>query len=121
MNPVGRVIGQYRLLDRLGSGGMSTVFRATHTMIDRVVALKMLKPELASNPTVVQRFLQEAQACVRLKHNGIVSVYDVGQEGDEVYMTMALLDGQTLARYVETRGPMSPGMALSVIARVARP
>jgi serine/threonine protein kinase len=116
----GEIIGQYRLLDLLGSGGMGTVYRAAHTLIDRVVALKLLKPELATNPTAVQRFLQEAQACVRLRHNGIVAVYDVGQHGDVVYMTMALVEGQNLADYVATHGPLSPNLALVVAARVAQ-
>lgn len=70
---VGGVIGPYRLLGLLGEGGMGVVYRAAHTLVDRVVALKVLRPALAANPRAVQRFLQEAQAGVRLQHESIVA------------------------------------------------
>jgi serine/threonine protein kinase len=117
---VGEVVGPYLLLGLIGEGGMGVVYRAAHTLVDRVVALKVLKPALAANRRAVQRFLQEAQAGVRLRHDNIVTVYDVGRNGDEVYVAMALVEGESLARHVARHGPMPPALALAVAERVAR-
>jgi hypothetical protein len=104
----------------MGEGGMGVVYRAAHTLVDRVVALKMLKPALAADPKAARRFLQEAQACVRLSHGGIVPVYEVGQQGDAVYLVMPLIPGQTLAHHAEIRGPLPPELALSITLKAAQ-
>lgn len=109
------VIGHYRLLEKLGEGGMGVVYRASHTLIDRSVALKRLRPDLSRKPAAVQRFLKEAQACVRLQHPNIVSTYDVGEEGGVVYLTMEIIDGEDLDRLVTRRGPLPTGEAISIV------
>ena len=112
-------IGKYRLRDRLGQGGMGTVYRAEHTLIDHQVALKVMLPELGAKPDLQQRFLNEAQVCVTLQHPNLVRTFDVDRDGDRLYLTMELLDGTNLAEYVSANGPVTPAHAYSIIRGAA--
>lgn len=112
-------VGRYVLVDKIGQGGMGVVYRARHTLIDRQVALKMMRPEIAQNPEAVNRFLREAQACVQIEHPHIVPVYDVDRIDDSIYMTMALIDGINLDSYIRERGAMSIGTALDTTRQAA--
>ncbi len=89
-------IGRYRVLDRLGAGGMGVVYAAHDEGLDRVVALKILRSELAPGSAGRQRLLREAQATARLAHPNVVHVFEVGQQGDQVFMAMELVRGETL-------------------------
>ncbi len=113
-------IGRYRLLECLGEGGMGTVYHGRHTMIDREVAIKVLRADLARSALAGQRFLREAQACVKLVHPNIVTTHDVDRIGELVFMTMELLDGLNLAQYVNKRGPLPPPEAARIIQQSAQ-
>jgi serine/threonine-protein kinase len=82
----GRVIGHYRLIDKLGEGGMGKVYRAIDTMVEREVAMKSLKPELASRPDVLERFRSEATLLAKLNHPNIAQLYSFFKDGNEFFM-----------------------------------
>jgi serine/threonine-protein kinase len=107
---VGRQIdGKYRLDAFLSRGGMGVVYRATHVMLGKPVALKIIKSELVSSPDVVGRFQREARAASVLTHPNIVSIYDLGQTEDGMlYIAMELVDGPTLKEVIQREGPMGP-------------
>lgn len=116
----GSQLGSYRILDKVGQGGMGEVYRVAHQLIDCHRALKTLRPQLASHPEAVKRFLQEAQVSVRrLTHPNLVAVYDVGREGDTVYLVMELVDGVDLCGLVESEGPLAPDRAVEIIRQAA--
>ena len=92
---------RYEILGRIGSGGMSVVYKAKCHTLDRLVAIKVLKEEFASDENFVSKFKMEAQAAARLSHPNIVNVYDVVDEGDLHYIVMELIEGITLKNYIE--------------------
>ncbi len=95
---VSRLAGRYRLLDRLGAGGMSVVWRAHDEVLDREVAVKVLSPELARRPHLVDRVLREARSAARLRHPHVIEVHDYGETEDHLpYVVMELVDGRSLA------------------------
>jgi serine/threonine-protein kinase len=114
------VIGKYRIHERIGAGGMGIVFRATHTMINHEVALKVLHPDILEHPSARRRFLTEAQACATMDHPNIVKTYHIDEEGELIYLVMALLDGQDIAQHVKEHGPLSHAETLRVLWHVAR-
>lgn len=117
--PVTR-LGSYRLVAPLGSGGMSSVFRAVHDNSGYEVALKVLPRYLAKNPTLLQRFLREAQSAEALEHPNIVSIYDRGAENGRHYLVLEFVDGSDLHDLVRQHGPMSVVDALRVIREAAQ-
>jgi serine/threonine-protein kinase len=93
------VLGSYRILHELNSGGMGTVFRAEHVLLGRPAAVKLLRRDLSTNPTLVQRFVNEAKAVTACKHPGIVEVYDFGYTQDgHAFIAMEFLEGESLGR-----------------------
>jgi serine/threonine-protein kinase len=94
-------IGNFRIISKIGQGGMGAVFRAVHGTLERPVALKILPPELASNQEYVQRFLREARTVAALRHDNIVQVYDAGEEQGRYYIAMELVDGCSLMKHIE--------------------
>lgn len=92
----GQQIGPYRIVDRIGHGGMATVYRAYHDALDRYVAIKVLPEHFVDDPPHVERFRLEARSVARLKHPNIVEVFDFGQVDDSVYLAMELVTGGTL-------------------------
>jgi len=93
---IGR-LGPYRILAVLGEGGMGVVFRAEETALERVVALKVIQPERASDPEARERFLREARVAAALSHDHIVPIFHVGEDGEVLYLVMPLLKGESLA------------------------
>ena len=116
---IGQVIGNYRVSRELGRGGMGMVYAAEHVQLGRPAALKMLLPQLSADPTIVQRFFNEARAASAIEHPGIVAVYDYGTHTNGgAYIVMELLKGESLQQRL-SRGPMSPSEAASIVAQVA--
>jgi len=117
----GLVLGNYVLLDRLGAGGMGTVYRARHRRLQGVIALKVLPPTiLRSIPTALARFQQEARAAARLHHPNIVSVLDADKFGDVHFLVMEYIAGTDLAQLVRRRGPLSVTAAVDCVVQAAR-
>src|SRR2546423_8215558 len=112
---LGRVFeGKYRLDDRLGGGGMGTVYRATHLLIDRPVALKVLSQRFVGDQTAQQRFRREARAAGRMQHPNAVTVTDFGATDDGyLYIVMELLEGRTLRDLIAHEAPLDPARAVS--------
>src|SRR5207248_3729386 len=97
---------RYHLLEPLGSGGMGTVYKARHLVMDRVVALKVIHPRLLRHPQAVERFRREAKAAARLNHPNIVTAHDADQAGGLHFLVMEHVEGTSLADLVRTRGPL---------------
>ncbi|WP_088961450.1 serine/threonine-protein kinase [Micromonospora purpureochromogenes] len=115
--------GRYRLLDRLGAGGMSVIWRAHDEVLGRDVAVKLLSPELAADPQLLHRIRAEARSAARLRHPNIVEVYDYGEDADGdgppvPYVVMEVVEGRSLAQLL-TAGPLPWRVAVLVCAQVA--
>ena len=114
---IGKVLdGRYEILARIGEGGMGVVYKARQTSIDRVIAIKVLNPQMASDPTWVQRFSNEARACSRLQHPNTIRMFDFGQTQSDgrYFLTMEFLEGQVL-RGAITQGPMTPNRVAKIL------
>jgi serine/threonine-protein kinase len=90
-------IGSYRILERIGAGGMGTVYKAVHVELDRIVALKVMPPEMNNNPTNVARFKREAKAAAQLQHENIVQIYDVSEDKGRHYLALEFIKGRDLS------------------------
>ena len=122
MDLVGKVLAsRYEILEKIGEGGMAIVYKARCKLLNRYVAIKVLKPEYAKDETFVKRFRAEAQSAAALTHPNIVSVYDVGQEddGNINYIVMELLETKTLKDYIEEHGAIDNEMTLKIAAQIA--
>ncbi|MBR0173747.1 MAG: Stk1 family PASTA domain-containing Ser/Thr kinase [Lachnospiraceae bacterium] len=120
MMKMGTVIGdRYEVLEKIGTGGMSDVYRAKDEKLSRMVAVKILKQEFSENENFVQKFRTEAQAAAGLMHPNIVNVYDVGDERGIYYIVMELVDGITLKRYIEEKNRLTVKEAVSISIQVA--
>jgi eukaryotic-like serine/threonine-protein kinase len=113
---VGKVIdGRYEIQTRIGEGGMGVVYKARQTPLDRVIALKMLNSQMATDPNWVQRFYNEAKACSRLQHPNTIRMFDFGQTPDgRLFMTMEFLDGVSL-RDALSRGPLAAHRVVKIL------
>ncbi len=109
-----RRVGKYEILDEIGRGGFGTVYRARDTMLDRVVALKVLHPQLLVDPTFLTRFQQEARTAARLNHPYIVTIHELGETEGVWHIAMAFLPGRPLDRIMREEGPLEPERALTV-------
>ncbi len=106
-NLVGITLGnRYDMLEKIGTGGMATVYKAKDTLLNRFVAIKILRDSLEDEKQVVSNFIKEAQSSASLVHNNIVSVYDVGEENGLNYMVMEYVDGITLKEYIKHKGAL---------------
>jgi serine/threonine-protein kinase len=111
---------KYRLDERLGEGGMGTVYRATHLLIERSVAVKVLNPRLVADDTAKERFRREARAAGRLQHTNAVAVTDFGETRDGLaYLVMELLEGRPLREVLAREAPLDPARAVSLMLQVA--
>lgn len=120
MIKIGMVINdRYEIIEKIGTGGMSDVYKALDTKLNRNVAVKVLKQEFGDNENFVSKFRVEAQAAAGLMHPNIVNVYDVGEEGEIHYIVMELVEGITLKKYIEKKARLTYKEAVSIAIQVS--
>jgi len=112
--------GRYRLRDKLGSGGMSTVYLAQDEVLDRPVAIKLLHREISEEADQLERFRREARTAARLSHPNLVSVIDAGEDEGRPYIVFEYVDGETLKRCIERKGALSSDEALAYAIEIGR-
>lgn len=116
---LGTTLDKYEINEIVGVGGMGTVYKARHVLMDRIVALKVLRRELVHDKSMMARFQLEAKAVSRLKHPNVLAVHDFGVTPDQVpYLVMDLLDGITIADILENEGPLAPGRSINIFIQV---
>ena len=113
-------IGGFEIIEKIGQGGMGTVYKARQISMDRIVALKVLPRRLAGNKSYVQRFVREARAAAKLNHPNIVQGIDVGKSGGYYYFAMEYIDGETAADKVRREGPLDEEGAIDICLQAAR-
>ena len=116
----GLIIGDYIVLDKLGSGGMGLVLRARHREHQRIVALKLLPPSFSRDRAAVTRFRREAAAVAKFRHPNIVSAIDAGETSGLLFLVMEFVDGRDLARTVKEKGPLSVTQTIDCVIQAAR-
>ena len=116
---IGESIGNFKITARLGRGGMGEVFAAEHDSIQTQVAIKMLLPEISRSAEHVQRFFNEAKIVGRIKHAGIVKIFDVGFHDQHAYLIMELLEGETLAARIARTGTLQPAELVEIARQIA--
>jgi serine/threonine protein kinase len=114
------VIGDYHVLDVIGSGGMGQVYKARHRIMKRLVAIKIMHTARATNPKLVQRFYREVEAVSRLAHPNIVTAHDAGETPGGLYLAMEYVDGVDLSMILKTLGALKINQALNITLQVAR-
>src|SRR5690625_1579208 len=116
---IGHLLNErYRIKRRIGGGGMANVYLGHDIILQRDVAIKVLRPEFATDPEFIERFDREAQAATSLSHPNIVSIYDVGEEDDILYIVMEHIDGLTLKEYVLQHGPLPVEKAIDIMEQL---
>lgn len=120
MNLEGRLIAnRYEIIQNVGNGGMATVYRAKDNVLNRFVAVKILRDEFTTDEEFIKRFRSEAQAVASLNHPNIVGVYDVGNEGNLYYIVMELVQGKTLKEVIAEEGKLSWKWSINVAIQIA--
>jgi len=111
--------GRYELLEKIGDGGMAVVYKARCRLLNRFVAIKILKPEFTKDLKFIENFRRESQAAASLTHPNIVNIYDVGKEGNIHYIVMELIEGQVLSDIIKNEGPMEFNKAVEIVKQIA--
>ena len=115
---IGQTISHYKILEKLGEGGMGIVYKAEDTKLKRIVALKFLPPGLTRDPQAKERFLHEAQAAAALEHQHICNIYEIDETEDQIFIVMSCFEGQTLKEKIEI-GPLKIDEALKIAVQAA--
>jgi serine/threonine-protein kinase len=116
---IGQTVSHYKITEKLGDGGMGVVYKAVDTKLDRLVALKFLRPELTSEPNAKQRFVHEARAASALQHNNICTIHEIDEiEDGHVFIAMDCYEGETLKQKI-ARGPLPVDEAVDIVSQVA--
>jgi eukaryotic-like serine/threonine-protein kinase len=113
-----RISGRYRIIKLIGGGGMANVYLAHDMILDREVAIKMLRMDFANEEEFIKRFQREAQSATSLVHPNIVSIYDVGEEDDLYYIVMEYVQGMTLKQYIQQHSPVGVDQALEIMKQL---
>src|SRR5207253_5729310 len=113
----GTLSGRYETSEKLGTGGMSNVWKATDRILERTVAVKILAEHLSDDEKFVARFRREALAVAKLIHPNIVQVYDTGVDNDRHYIVMEYVEGRSGAQLLQARGPLGPETAVEIGAQ----
>jgi eukaryotic-like serine/threonine-protein kinase len=113
-----RINGRYKILEMIGGGGMANVYLAHDMILDRDVAVKMLRLDFANDEEFIRRFHREAQSATSLAHPNIVSIYDVGEEDDMYYIVLEYVEGQTLKQYIQQNSPLKVETALGIMGQL---
>ncbi len=111
--------GRYELLEKIGDGGMAVVYKARCRLLNRFVAIKILKPEFTKDLKFIENFRRESQSAASLTHPNIVNIYDVGKEGNIHYIVMELIEGQVLSDIIKNEGPMEFTKAVDIVKQIA--
>jgi serine/threonine protein kinase len=111
---------RYQLIEQIGAGGMAVIYKAQDLELARLVAVKVLRPSLISDPEFLMRFRREARAAANLSHPNIVTVHDVGQDGRTHYMVMEYAPGQDLKKLIQARGPLDVDTALAITIEICK-
>ncbi|MBK4208277.1 Stk1 family PASTA domain-containing Ser/Thr kinase [Bacillus licheniformis] len=113
-----RISGRYEILRAIGGGGMANVYLALDIILDREVAIKVLRFDFVHDADFIRRFRREAQSAASLDHPNIVSIYDVGEEDDIYYIVMEYVEGMTLKEYINRTGPLHPKEAVQIMEQI---
>jgi len=113
-----RINGRYKLLDMIGGGGMSNVYLAHDMILDRDVAMKILRYDFSNQEELHRRFQREALSATSLTHPNIVNIYDVGEDGDIHYIVMEYVKGETLKEYIQSNSPISPNRCITIMKQL---
>ena len=111
--------GRYELLEKIGEGGMAVVFKSRDRLLNRYVAIKILRPEFTKDPVFIESFRRESQMAAGLSHPNIVNIYDVGKEGNIYYIVMELMEGSPLSEIIKKEGPLDPHRAANITRQIA--
>ncbi|MDM5338024.1 Stk1 family PASTA domain-containing Ser/Thr kinase [Fictibacillus enclensis] len=114
-----RISGRYKLLEVIGDGGMAIVYRAKDLILDRDVAVKILRSEFSDDEEFIKRFKREAEAATSLDHPHIVSIFDVGEENNVYFIVMEYVKGKTLKQYIREKGRLSVEESIQIIKQIA--
>jgi serine/threonine-protein kinase len=110
--------GRYEIEEKIGAGGMAIVYKARDTLLNRTVAIKVLREQFASDEGFIRRFRREAQSAASLSHQNIVSIYDVGKDGHEDYIVMEYVRGLTLKDMIRNQAPIPPEKAIHIVYQI---
>lgn len=111
--------GRYELLEKIGDGGMAVVYKARDKLLNRFIAVKILKPDFTKDVKFIESFRRESQAAASLSHPNIVNIFDVGREGNINYIVMELIEGQTLSEVIRKQGALKPREAVAIAKQIA--